>query len=134
MTDQDDRAARRAEDRERRAQERVAAAVARTEHRAVERDAAGRRREEAREARRHEEEQRRTALATERDARPRRRASTGALSRTGEKPVERDTRNYATDKDPARIRTLAARGATPAALAAVFGISVAEVEAVLAAD
>lgn len=134
VTDQDDRAARRAEDRERRAQERVAAAVARTEHRAVERDAAGRRREEAREARRHEEEQRRTALATERDARPRRRASTGALSRTGEKPVERDTRNYATDKDPARIRTLAARGAKPAALAAVFGISVAEVEAVLAAD
>ncbi|MDR6790425.1 hypothetical protein J2Y58_003808 [Sphingomonas sp. BE138] len=134
MNDWDERAARRAEDRERRAQERVAAAVARTEQRAVEREAGARRREEARTARRVEEEQRRATLAEERDARPRRRQSTGGLARTGERTVERDTRHYATDKDPARIRMLAARGATPAALAAVFGISVAEVEAVLAAD
>ncbi len=132
MNDWDERAARRAEERERRVQERVAAALARTEQRAADRDAASRRREEARTARRAEEEQRRATLAEEREARPRRRQSTGSLARTGEKPVERDTRHYATDKDPARIRTLAARGATPAALAAVFGISVAEVEAALA--
>ncbi len=132
MDDGNERAARRAEDRERRAAERIAAAVARTEQRAAERDAAARRREDARTERRQEEEQRRATLAEERDARPRRRSSTGALARTGEKPVERDTRHYATDKDPARIRTLAARGATPEALATVFGISVAAVEALLA--
>ncbi|WP_241491832.1 hypothetical protein [Sphingomonas endophytica] len=132
MTDQDERAQRRAEDRERRARERVAAALARTEQRATEREAAGRRREEARTARRHEEEQRRAALAAEREERPRRRSSTGSLARTGEKPVERDVRHYATSMDPSRIRVLAARGAKPDALAAVFGITVAEVEAVLA--
>ena len=132
MNDWDERAARRAEDRERRAQERVAATLARTEQRAAEREAGMQRREEARAARRAGEEQRRATLADERDARPRRRQSTGALARTGEKPVERDTRHYATDIDPARIRTLAARGAKPDALAAVFGISVADIEALLA--
>lgn len=133
MTDFDDRARQRAADRERRAQERVAAATARTEARATARDAASALREEARSARRQEEEQRRAALAAEREERPRRRASTGSLARTGEKPVERDVRHYATSMDPQRIRTLAARGAKPDALAAVFGITVAEVEAVLAA-
>jgi len=132
MNDWEERAARRAEDRERRAQERVASALARTEQRAVDREAASRLREEARTARRTEEEQRRATLVEEREARPRRRQSTGALARTGEQRVERDTRHYATDRDPERIRTLAARGATPEALAAVFGVSVAEIAAVLA--
>lgn len=131
MRDGDERARQRAEDRERRTQERIAAATARTEQRAVARDVAAQRREGARTARRQEEEQRRATLVEEREARPRRRSS-GSLARTGEKPVERDTRHYATSMDPSRIRTLAARGAKPDALAAVFGISVAEVEAVLA--
>lgn len=132
MDDRSERERQRAEDRERRAAERVAAAQARTEARIVEREQAGRRREDARTERRQEEEQRRATLSEERDARPRRRAS-GSLARTGEKPVERDTRHYATNMDPARIRALAARGAKPEALAAVFGVTTAEVEAVLAA-
>ncbi len=46
---------------------------------------------------------------------------------------ERDTRGYRTVVDEDRIRTLAKRGASVAGLAGAFGLSVAEVEAVLAA-
>ena len=133
MSDGDDRARQRAEDRERRARERVAAAVARTEQRAAQREVATHEREAARLLRRQEDEQRRAALAAERVERPRRRSS-GALARTGEKPIERDTRHYTPSVDPVRLRTLAARGANPDALAAVFGITVAQVEAILADD
>ncbi|MEH3038078.1 MAG: hypothetical protein PGN23_16550 [Sphingomonas adhaesiva] len=131
-----DREAQRAADRERRAQERIAAAEARTARRQEEREAGMRSREQAREARRIEEEQRRSARVEgrveERDARPRRRASTGALARTGEARVERDVRGYTTNVDHARMVELARRGATVAGLATVFGVTEDAVRAVLA--
>jgi len=135
-----DREAARAADRERRAQERAASADARIEARAAARDAASQAREAARTARRVEEEARaavrREAAATvaaEEPAAPRRRRSTGAIARTGMPTEERDTRGYRTVVDEDRIRTLAKRGASVAGLAGAFGLSVAEVEAVLAA-
>lgn len=126
-----DREAERAADRERRARERIAAAEARTALRQSARDGALREREAAREARRQEEEQRRNERIEERDARPKRRAS-GSLRQTGEERLVRDVRHYATAVDHQRIVTLARRGATVAGLATVFGISEAEVEAILA--
>lgn len=127
-----DREAQRAADRERRAQERIAAAEARTARRQEEREAGMRSREQAREARRAEEDQRRTERGEERDARPKRRAATGALSRTGEARVERDVRSYTTNVDHGRMVELARRGATVAGLATVFGVSEEAVRAVLA--
>ncbi|MEH3048458.1 hypothetical protein [Sphingomonas adhaesiva] len=126
-----DREAQRAADRERRAQERIAAAEARTARRQEEREAGMRLREQAREARRVEEDQRRTERVEERDARPKRRASTGALARTGEARVERDVRSYTTHVDHDRMVELARRGATVAGLATVFGVSEDAVRAVL---
>jgi hypothetical protein len=138
-----DRAARRAEDRaqdrERRAQERLAAAEQRSESRIAQRDALTRERERAREARRIEEAARHEARL---NAPPTndvealkisKRRRSGALARSGEETKkERDTRGYKTIVDPARIRTLADRGASLSALAAAFGITVEEVEAALA--
>lgn len=135
-----DRDAARAADRERRAQERAAAAEARTEARAAARDAASQAREAARTARRVEEEARaavrREAVATvaaEEPAAPRRRRSTGAIARTGMPTEERDTRAYRTVVDEDRIRALAKRGTSVAGIAGAFGLSVADIEAVLAA-
>jgi hypothetical protein len=125
--DFEDRARQREEDRNRRAAERADAAQARIDRRAAEREEAARLREQARGARNAEDEERRGALAEAREARPKRRA-TGALSRTGEKPIVRDVRNYRTDVDASRIRELAKRGASVEALAQVFKVSVERIE------
>ncbi|MEG3084171.1 hypothetical protein U1707_11010 [Sphingomonas sp. PB2P12] len=138
LSDTSDRAARRAEDRERRAQERLAAAEQRSESRIAQRDALSQERERARESRRIEETARHE---TRLNAPPTndvealkisKRRRSGALARSGEETKkERDTRSYTTIVDPQRIRTLADRGASLAALAGAFGISVEEVEAAL---
>lgn len=65
------------------------------------------------------------------DPAPKRRAS-GAIRRTGEARIERDTRHYATRVDIRRIRELSRRGASVSGLATVFGITAEEVEAALA--
>lgn len=113
-------------------------AQARTDRRTAEREQAAREREEMREARRIEQADRMKALRPDPEvmdtgtpAEPKRRAS-GAIRRTGEVRVERDTRHYATRVDIDRIRLLARRGATLSSLAAVFGISEDEVAAALA--
>ncbi len=137
-----DRAAKRAEERangrEQRARERLAAAEQRSESRIAQRDALTQERERAREARRIEESARHEARL---NAPPTndvealkisKRRRSGALARNGEETKkERDTRGYTTIVDPKRIRTLADRGASLAALAGAFGISVEEVEAAL---
>ncbi|VXC77694.1 conserved hypothetical protein [Sphingomonas sp. T1] len=137
-----DRAARRAEERarerEQRAQDHLAATDQRAEARAAQRDALSQDRERAREARRVEEAQR---IRARLDAPPAndeealkiaKRRRSGARARSGEETkTERDTRGYTTIVDPARICTLAARGASIAALAAAFGITAEEVEAAL---
>lgn len=128
----DEREQQRTEARERRAAERIAAAEARTEARAAARDAQSHERERMRASRRAEEEQRRAAAADARDARPKRRSSTGSLARTGHATEERDTRHYATELDLDRLRLLHRRGASPAALAHAFKISEDEVAAALA--
>jgi hypothetical protein len=143
LSDTSDRAARRAEDRaqdrERRAQERLAAAEQRSESRIAQRDALTQERERAREARRIEEAARHEARLNAPPANDvealkiSKRRRSGALARSGEETKkERDTRGYKTIVDPARIRTLADRGALLSALAAAFGITVEEVEAALA--
>jgi hypothetical protein len=143
LSDTSDRGTRRAEDRAqdraRRAQERLAAAEQRSESRIAQRDALTQERERAREARRIEEAARHEARL---NAPPTndvealkisKRRRSGALARSGEETKkERDTRGYKTIVDPARIRTLADRGASLSALAAAFGITVQEVEAALA--
>lgn len=146
LSDTSDRATRRAEDRandrandrERRAQERLAAAEQRSEVRTAQRDALSQDRERARETRRIEETARSEARAATPPANDAealkisKRRRSGALARTGEETKkERDTRSYKTIVDPARIRTLADRGASLSALAGAFGITVEEVEAAL---
>jgi hypothetical protein len=138
LSETSDRAARRAEDRDRRAQERLAAAEQRSESRIAQRDALTQERERAREARRIEESARHEARL---NAPPTndvealkisKRRRSGALARSGEETKkERDTRGYTTIVDPQRIRTLADRGASLSALAGAFGISAEEVEAAL---
>lgn len=128
----DEREQQRAEARARRAAERIAAAEARTEARASAREVQSQQREQMRESRRAEEEQRRAAAADARDARPKRRSSTGSLARTGHATEERDTRHYATELDLDRLRLLHRRGASAAALAQAFKISEDEVAAALA--
>jgi hypothetical protein len=137
-----DRAAKRAEERangrEQRAKERIAASEQRSESRAAQRDLRSQERERARESRRIEEDER---IKARLDAPPTndvealkisKRRRSGALARSGEETKkERDTRGYTTIVDPKRIRTLADRGASLAALAGAFGISVEEVEAAL---
>ena len=127
-----EREEQRAEARTRRAAERISAAEARTEARAAARDAQASAREQQREQRRAEEEQRRAIAADARDARPKRRSSTGSLARTGHATEERDTRHYSTDLDLDRLRLLARRGASVAALAQAFAISEDTVAAALA--
>jgi len=137
-----DRAARRAEERaserEQRARDRLASAEQRAESRAAQREAQSHERERARELRRAEEAQR---IQARLDAPPAndeealkiaKRRSSGARARSGEEnKTQRDTRGYTTIQDPARIRTLAARGASVTGLAAAFGITVEQVEAAL---
>ena len=137
-----ERAAKRAEERangrEERAKERLAASEQRSESRAAQRDLQVQERERARETRRIEEDQR---IKARLDAPPTndvevlkisKRRRSGALARSGEETKkERDTRAYATIVDPKRIRTLADSGASLAALAGAFSISVEEVEAAL---
>lgn len=137
-TDPSERARQRAEARDRRAQERLAMAQARSERRGAEREQAARERQAAREARRLEEAERMRALRPAPAAdgaavpvSPRRRKS-GGIARTGEARIVRDTRHYSTRVDAERIRELAARGTSVSGLAAVFGLSAEEVAAALA--
>lgn len=125
-----DRESQRAEDRARRAAERVAAAQARSEDGTIARDAAMRQREAAREKRREEEAAKRATADAGDPAFTKRRAS-GSKARTGYTEKPRDTRHYQTIVDIGRIRELAKRGASVGGLAAAFGISEAEVEAAL---
>lgn len=132
-----DRAQRRAIERESRAQERAAEAQARSERRAAEREQASRERQQARDARQREQDERLKTLrpdpaadGEDAPAKPKRRAS-GALRKTGDARIERDTRHYSTVVDKDRIRDLAARGTSITSLASVFGISREEVEAAL---
>lgn len=118
-------------DRARRAEERVAAAQARSDDRVTQREAAMREREQAREARRIEEDARRAAADAGNPDFVKRRAS-GAKARTGIVEKVRDTRHYQTIVDVGRMRELAKRGASVAGLAGAFGISVEEVEEALA--
>lgn len=133
-----DRERQRAEAREARAQERSAMAQARVDRRAAERDQASQARQQAREARQREMDERMAALRPDpagtgdgTEPAPKRRAS-GAIRRTGDVRIERDTRHYATRVDIRRIRELSRRGANVSGLAAVFGITIEEVEAALA--
>lgn len=128
----DEREAQRGEAHARRVAERIAAAEARTEARAAARDAQAQLRERQRDERRAEEEQRRAAAADARDARPKRRSSTGSLARTGHATEERDTRHYATELDLDRLRLLHRRGASVAALAHAFRLDEEAVAAALA--
>lgn len=125
----------RAAEREQRAVERQAAALARIETRAAEREQATRLREQARMARRVEEttraDTRRTTCEAPAEDRPKRRQS-GALRRTGAVCEERDTRGYETKVDVDRLRALAQRGTSVPGLAGAFGISVDAVTALLA--
>ena len=129
----------RAAEREQRAVERQAEALARIETRAAEREQATLLREQARVARRVEETARADARETVRDPeraapaedRPKRRQS-GALRRTGAVREERDTRGYETKVDIDRLRALAQRGTSVSGLAGAFGISTDEVTALLA--
>ena len=137
-----DRAAKRAEERangrEQRARERLAASEQRSESRAAQRDLQSQERERARESRRIKEDGR---IKARLDAPPTndvealkisKRRRSGALARSGEETKkERDTRGYTTVVDAKRIRTLADRGASLAALAGAFGITVEAVEAAL---
>lgn len=121
----------RAAERERRAQERIAAATERSAQRQADRNDRSRSREEERERRTAEEKERLATRVVAREEQPRRRSS-GALARTGEKTAERDTRHYATAIDLDRIRELSRRGATIDGLAKAFGITVDAVEDALA--
>jgi hypothetical protein len=133
-----DRERQRAEVREARAQQRSAMAQARVDRRAAERDQASQVRQQSREARQREVDERMAALRPTpagtddgAESAPRRRAS-GAIRRTGDVRIERDTRHYATRVDIRRIRELSRRGASVSGLATVFGITAEEVEAALA--
>ncbi len=135
--EQSDRARQRAQERERREQERMEMAQARIERRTAERELASQERQDMREARRLEEAERLRRLRpaptddSPADIPPRRRKS-GAAARTGEPRIERDTRHYRTVIDTDRIRELAQRGIPASGLATVFGISMEEIEAILA--
>lgn len=137
-TSMDERTRQRAQERERRAQERLAATHMRAERRIAEREQASLARQEAREARRLENASRRQPSPaapidnTDIDIAPKRRRS-GAAARNGEPRIERDTSNYRTVVDTSRIRALFERGIPVASLAQVFGITVDDVEAALAA-
>lgn len=125
----EERAAARAQAREARASERETLMASRLEARAAnrERDIAAREAERA--ARRQAEE-----AAAARDP----HAAAAKRHRTsGRKDVvreQRDTRGYATVVDEGRIRELAKRGASAGGLAAAFGISVEEIQQVLARE
>lgn len=144
-----DRAAARAEERDRRARERSEALEARTTARATERAARSQDRAAAREVRRAGGEglgRSAALMATDTGVESGRstgagqdlaepvvkRRRSGAVSRTGEVRTERDTRHYQTVVDAGRMRVLAGRGASVKALAAAFGVTVEIVEAALA--
>nr|WP_246616866.1 hypothetical protein [Sphingomonas yunnanensis] len=119
----------RAGSSEARAAARADAMTARLETRAAAREAQAQEREAARRSRRKTA----TALA-ERDPH---RAAAERKRGSGRRDVvrqDRDVSGYATLVDSERIRTLAARGASLAGLAAVFGLAEDEVARVLAAD
>lgn len=126
----------RAEQRERRVQERVQAAEQRAGDRATLRDQLAQERERAREARRLDDiERRRARDASGETAAVARRRGPGAAKTGGDDrgvvQRPRDTRGYRTVVDADRIRELAKRGASLAGLAGAFGVSVEEVEAAL---
>jgi hypothetical protein len=121
------RAAARAQARAARAAERLDSRAALLDERSARREAQVQEREAARTARRTAE----TAAAAvdpHADAARRPRAS-------GRRDIvrqERDTSGYAVVVDHRRIRTLAARGASPASLAGVFALPLEDILAVLA--
>ena len=123
-----DRAEERAKARALRAEDRAATAVTRSEARASDRAALAKEREQAREERRIAEEK--LAVGDPHAAAASRRRGSGRKDVVRE---QRDTRAYATVVDAGRMRELARRGASLTGLAGAFGITVAEVEAVLAA-
>ena len=122
------RADERARLSEARAAARAEAITARLESRAAAREAQAQEREAARRSRREA-----AAALAERDPH---RAAAERKRGSGRRDVvrqDRDVSGYATLVDSERIRTLAARGASAAGLAAVFGISEDEIARVLAA-
>ncbi len=118
----DDRAAERAKARAARAD----ATTQRLEARAASRDAETATREQVRVDRRAEEEQR--AAADPHAAAASRHRSSGRKDVVRE---QRDTRAYTTLVDADRIRELARRGASLTGLAGAFGVTVADVQAIL---
>ncbi|MBW6528805.1 hypothetical protein KZ813_18345, partial [Sphingomonas sp. RHCKR7] len=123
------RAEERARSSEARAAGRAESTAARLEARAAARAAQAQERETARRSRREA-----AAALAERDPH---RAAAERHRGSGRRDVvrqDRDISGYATVVDAERIRTLAARGASVAGLAAVFGLAAEEIERVLAAD
>jgi hypothetical protein len=134
-----DRERIRAEQRERRVAERVEAAQQRSGARDAARDSLAQERERAREARRLDDVDRRRARdAAGETAAVARRRGPGAARTGGDEQGKmqrpRDTRSYHTVVDADRIRELARRGASLTGLAGAFGVSVEEVQAVLAGE
>ncbi|WP_258047782.1 hypothetical protein [Sphingomonas citri] len=118
----------RARSSEARAAARAEAMTARLESRAAAREAQAQEREAARRSRREA-----AAALAERDPH---RAAAERKRGSGRRDVvrqDRDVSGYATLVDGERIRTLAARGASVAGLAAVFGLGEDEIARVLAA-
>ncbi|WP_277980839.1 hypothetical protein [Sphingomonas phyllosphaerae] len=123
------RADERAGSSEARAAERAEAMSARLESRAATRAAQAQEREAARRTRSDA-----AAALAERDPH---RAAAERKRGSGRRDVvrqDRDVSGYATLVDGERIRTLAARGASVAGLAAVFGLSEDEIARVLVAN
>ncbi|OWK30030.1 hypothetical protein [Sphingomonas dokdonensis] len=123
----EERAARRARERENRAQSRDTGMAERLEARAKAREAGAAERERIRQERREAEAK--LAQSDPHTAAAQRRRGSGRKDIVRE---ERDTTGYAMVVDPARIRTLADRGASVDSLAAVLGLSVQEIKDALA--
>lgn len=123
----EERAARRAQERENRARSRDAGMAERLEARARTREAEAAERERIRQERREAEAK--LAQSDPHTAAAQRRRGSGRKDIVRE---ERDTTGYTMVVDPARIRKLADRGASVDSLAAVLGLTVQEIRDALA--
>lgn len=123
----EERAARRAQERENRARSRDAGMAERLEARARAREAEAAESERIRQERREAEAK--LAQSDPHTAAAQRRRGSGRKDIVRE---ERDTTGYTMVVDPARIRKLADRGASVDSLAAVLGLSVQEIRDALA--
>lgn len=121
-----ERAAKRAQDRQARAEERAGLMSQRLEARATTREVDMAAREQARIERREREQQ--TASGDPHAAAAKRHRTSGRKDVVKE---QRDTRSYTTVVDEGRIRELAKRGASASGLAGAFGITEAQVAAFL---